>query len=1059
MAKKDIINLINKYEEQLDSIPWTGSLEEYLKMVVDDPSLNRSAHEYIRDMVIAKGVRFKESDEKKETPIYEFFASDLFGVENYISKVMQYFKSAAAGSEVARRIPLMYGPTSSGKSQTATLIKEGLEEYCRTPGGRIYAIDGCPMQENPLNALPKGIRKKVQAEYGLIIQGDLCPRCAYILKEEYKGDIWKIPVKRFFFSEMGRQGIGTFQPADPKCIRGESLVLNTKGLNEINSFGEDHEDIIENDIILEDGSTETAKTFFRYENKNVIDIETTLGYRIGGTENHPLMTVSKDGDFQWKNLCDFSVGDVVVMVKGQGLECFEKKELPKNELNIKWTDNFAKFLGLFISEGYMYKRGYHALEITNFSENIQDIVFSAMKEIGLFDKCRMRVGNTGIRINSKILVSILREWGFNTGAHNKTIPEICYSGKIIQVLNGMWLGDGNIGKHANKNTNEASYSTVSPILANQVHVLLLQLGIPSQKQFYPDAGTSGAYKIVVTGDRVIELKEKLNLPSWKQTRPLIEKTGQTNIFVIPEIDNLVNKVCYNVGHMSDWHRYTVSDKSYGRRFTKYSLNEFINEVKDKCDPGDLNKLNLLNSDNYLFTYIKNKTYNIADVYDIEVPNGHKFIANGFLSHNSQNQSELVGSVSFAKLEEYGVESHPMAYIFDGELNVGNRGFVEFIELLKVDPKFRYILLGLAQEKRIKAERFPLIYADLVPFSHTNETEYNKFLGQEAEEALHDRLWVIKSPYNLSVTDEIKIYEKLVSSVPEFKKVHIAPHTFEIAAMFAVLSRLAEPKDKQITLVQKMHLFDDKHIDGISNEDAKALKEENERDGMVGVSPRYIVNRLSACFTKEDKDYINPIDAIRSIVEGFETNAKLTKEDINRFEQLISECVNEYDKIALNEVQKAFFVNFENEIQTLLKNYLENAEAYLEDGKVKNEFGDFDEPDERLMRNIEEKIDVTETGKKTFRGEVVRKMLRSTTDGKYDYASHPKLKEGLEQQLFDERKDTIRLTVSTRNPDPDELRRKNEVLNTLVEKYSYTTSSANSLLRYVDTIMKRSGNTQ
>lgn len=638
MAKKDVVNLIKQYEEKLDSEPWSGTLENYLQMVVEDPTLNRSAHEYVRDMVLSKGVRYKESDEKKERPIYEFFANDLFGIERVHSKVMQYFKSAAAGSEVARRIVLMFGPTSSGKSQTASLIKEGLEEYSKTTEGRIYSIDGCPMQENPLNALPKGIRKKIQEEYGIVLQGDLCPRCAHVLTEEYGDDIWNIPVKRFFFSEMARSGVGTFQPADPK---------------------------------------------------------------------------------------------------------------------------------------------------------------------------------------------------------------------------------------------------------------------------------------------------------------------------------------------------------------------------------------------------------------------------------TQSQSELVGSVNFAKLEEYGVESHPMAYIFDGELNVANRGFCEFIELLKVDPKFRYILLTLAQEKRIKAERFPLIYADLVPFAHSNEVEYNKFLSQDAEEALHDRLWVIKSPYNLSVNDEIKIYEKLVASVPEFKNVHIAPHTFEMAAMFAILSRLNEPKDKKITLVQKTHLFDDKQLDGISNEEANTMMEENDRDGMVGVSPRYIINRLSACFTKDDKDYINPIDAIRSIVEGFETNAKLSAEDIDHFEQLISECVNEYDKIVLNEVQKAFFINFEAEIQTLLKNYLENAESYLEDGKVKNEFGDYDEPDERLMRNIEEKIGVTETGKKTFRGEVVRKMLRSSVNGIYDYASHPKLKEGLEKQLFDERKDTIRLTVSTRNPDEDELRRKNEVLNTLVEKYGYTVGSANSLLRYADTIMKRS----
>jgi serine protein kinase len=424
---------------------------------------------------------------------------------------------------------------------------------------------------------------------------------------------------------------------------------------------------------------------------------------------------------------------------------------------------------------------------------------------------------------------------------------------------------------------------------------------------------------------------------------------------------------------------------------------------------------------------------------------------------SQSQSELVGSVNFAKLENYGVESHPLAYNFDGELNVANRGVMEFIEILKIDMKFRHILLTLAQEKRIKIERFPLIHADISVVSHTNEQEYNRFLANKVEEALHDRLWVVKFPYNLKLSGEVKIYEKLILGTPGFKDIHIAPYTLYIAAMFAVLSRLEEPKDKKISILQKMHLYNGEDVDNFSKEDIKELQKLSEREGLDGISPRYIVNRLAACFSRHGVTSVTPIGALRSIQEGLPTNAKLNKDDIQKLENLISICVSEYDKVACNEVQKAFFVNFEHEINNLVQNYIDNVGAYLDDVKVENEWGEMVEPNESLMRNIEEKIEISSSGKDSFREEVYRKMIRTKSElGKYDYQSHPKLREALQKQLFAERSDVIRLTVSSRNPDPEALRKINEVVAVLVDKYGYNTESANELLRYVSSIMSKNG---
>jgi len=422
---------------------------------------------------------------------------------------------------------------------------------------------------------------------------------------------------------------------------------------------------------------------------------------------------------------------------------------------------------------------------------------------------------------------------------------------------------------------------------------------------------------------------------------------------------------------------------------------------------------------------------------------------------NQNQAELTGSLNYAKVTEYGSEAHPLAFDFNGELNIANRGFMEFIEMLKVDRKFRHVLLTLAQEKRIKSDRFSLVYADEALVAHTNETEYKRFLAQKEEEALHDRLWVVKFPYNLELDAEIKIYEKLIARAPGFQSVHIAPHTLRVAAMFAVLSRLEDPKDVNVTLLKKMRLYNHEDVDGVTEDDVKRLKEEAEREGMEGISPRYVVNRLSACFTKYGVTYITPIDAIRSIKEGFTTNAKLAKEDIERLEDIITQVVEEYNKLACNEVQKAFFLNFEGEIKNLLNNYIDNAICALDDKKIKNEWGEFEEPDYRLMRSVEEKIGITESGAENFRQEVVRKMLRVKSEkGQYEYQSHARLREALQKQLFEERSDVIRLTVSVRNPDPDALKRLNEVIAALCDHHGYTAESANELLRYVSNIMAK-----
>ncbi|HEY8395046.1 MAG TPA: protein prkA, partial [Thermaerobacter sp.] len=215
---------------------------------------------------------------------------------------------------------------------------------------------------------------------------------------------------------------------------------------------------------------------------------------------------------------------------------------------------------------------------------------------------------------------------------------------------------------------------------------------------------------------------------------------------------------------------------------------------------------------------------------------------------AQDIAELVGSIDLSTVGQYGTESHPMAYRFDGELNVANRGLMEFVELLKAQTEFLYALLTLSQEQSIKTGRFAMIYADEVVIGHTNEAEYQAFVKNERNEALIDRMILIKVPYNLRLSEEVKIYRKLLAE-SDLQGVHIAPHTLEVAAMFAILTRLEPPKQPNLTLMKKLRLYDGQPVEGFSEQDVRELREAAEREGMTGISPRYVINCLSAAVIK------------------------------------------------------------------------------------------------------------------------------------------------------------------------------------------------------------------
>ncbi|MFD6440316.1 PrkA family serine protein kinase [Peribacillus sp. NPDC060186] len=422
---------------------------------------------------------------------------------------------------------------------------------------------------------------------------------------------------------------------------------------------------------------------------------------------------------------------------------------------------------------------------------------------------------------------------------------------------------------------------------------------------------------------------------------------------------------------------------------------------------------------------------------------------------SQDIADLTGSIDFSTIAEYGSESDPRAYRFDGELNKANRGMMEFQEMLKCDEKFLWHLLSLTQEGNFKAGRFALISADELIVAHTNETEYKAFISNKKNEALHSRIIVMPIPYNLKVTEEEKIYEKMISE-SDVSDVHIAPHTLRVAAIFSIMTRLKDPKKGDIDLVKKMRLYDGENVEGFNSADINELKKEYQDEGMSGIDPRYVINRISSTIIRKENPSINALDVLMSLKAGLDQHPSITNELRERYLNFISLARKEYDSIAKNEVQKAFVYSYEESAKILMDNYLDNVEAYCNKSRLRDPLtGEEINPDEKLMRSIEEQIGISENAKKAFREEILIRISAYARKGKrFDYNSHDRLREAIQKKLFADLKDVVKITTSTKTPDERQLKKVNEVITRLVDEHGYNTTSANDLLRYVGSLLNR-----
>jgi len=424
---------------------------------------------------------------------------------------------------------------------------------------------------------------------------------------------------------------------------------------------------------------------------------------------------------------------------------------------------------------------------------------------------------------------------------------------------------------------------------------------------------------------------------------------------------------------------------------------------------------------------------------------------------NQDSTELTGDINYRKIAEYGTESDARAFNFDGEFNIANRGLIEFIEVLKLDVAFLYDLLGASQEHKIKPKKFAQTDIDEVIIGHTNEPEYRKLLSNEFMEALRDRTVKIDVPYITRLNDEIRIYEKDYNP-QRIKGKHIAPHTIEMAGMWAVLTRLEEPRKAQLTLLQKLKLYNGKTLPGFTEDNIKELRSEGAREGMEGISPRYIQDKISnALVSEKSQSSINPFMVMNELEAGLKHHSLLTSdEQRKRYKELLAVVKEEYEDIVKNEVQRAIAAD-EDALKRLCGNYIDNVKAYTQRERVKNKYtGADEEPDERLMRAIEEKIDIPESRKDDFRREIMNYIGALALEGKtFNYKSNERLQKALELKLFEDQKDTIKLTTLISSVVDKETQEKIDVVKArMIKYYGYTDESATDVLNYVASIFAR-----
>jgi serine protein kinase len=416
--------------------------------------------------------------------------------------------------------------------------------------------------------------------------------------------------------------------------------------------------------------------------------------------------------------------------------------------------------------------------------------------------------------------------------------------------------------------------------------------------------------------------------------------------------------------------------------------------------------------------------------------------------NNQDTSVLIGSEDISKLDLYS-EGDPRVLDLNGALNVGNRGMVEFIEVFKNETEYLHAMITATQEKVIPAPgRHGMVYVDTVIVAHSNEAEWRKFKADHTNEAILDRIVVVKVPYNLRLSEEVKIYQKIIRN-SDFRA-HVAPHTLEIASMFAILSRL-EPTSK-CDLMTKLKLYNGEEVveKGKTKKiDVQELRDDTKREGMSGISTRFIMKALDNALSDNVIGHcINPI-SVREALINMTKEADLPDDTRKQYLDFLQDILHkEYLDVLEKEITKAFVYSYQEQAESLFQNYLDHAEAYVNKTKVKDRNTKEElHADEGFLKSIEEQIAIIGSAAEGFRQEVIAYLWAATRRGeRISFRSYEPIKEAIEKKLMTSVRDISRIITKARTRDEEQTEKYTAMVNSLLEN-GYCPSCVDVVLKY------------
>jgi len=427
--------------------------------------------------------------------------------------------------------------------------------------------------------------------------------------------------------------------------------------------------------------------------------------------------------------------------------------------------------------------------------------------------------------------------------------------------------------------------------------------------------------------------------------------------------------------------------------------------------------------------------------------------------NNQDISSLVGKVDIRKLEEYS-QDDPDAYSYSGGLCRANQGLMEFVEMFKAPIKVLHPLLTATQEGNYKGtEGFPAIPFDGIILAHSNESEWTTFKNNKNNEAFLDRINIVKVPYCLRVSEEIKIYNKLLEH-SSLSRAPCAPGTLEMMAQFAVLSRLKEPENSN--LFSKMRVYDGENLKD-TDPHAKSYQEYRDYagvdEGMTGLSTRFAFKIISRVFNFDNSEIAaNPVHLLYVLEQQIEREQFPSETEEKYLSFLKGYLTQKYIEFIGKEIQTAYLQSYSEYGQNIFDRYVTYADYWIQDT-------DFRDPETGEMFDrgaLNEELEKIEkpagiSNPKDFRNEIVNFVLRAraNNEGKNPkWTSYEKLRTVIEKKMFSNTEDLLPVISFNAKASPDDQKKHEDFVSRMVEK-GYTEKQVRLLSEWYLRVRKSS----